>query len=79
MRFFANQRRGDERLIWSRDMRFLHRLHERVPEGRLIELAAGAIMIAQAENLTENLATEIAGPSGPEFGLVEVDASLPES
>jgi len=79
VRFFANQRRGDERLIWSRDMRFLHRLHERVPEGRLIELAAGAIMIAQAENLTENLATEIAGPSGPEFGLVEVDASLPES
>ena len=79
MRFFANQRRGDERLIWSRDMRFLHRLHERVPEGRLIELAAGAILIAPAESLTENLATEIAGPSGPEFGLVEVDASLPES
>jgi len=79
VRFFANQRRGDERLIWSRDVRFLHRLNEHVPGGRLIELPAGAILIAPAENLTENLATEVAGPSGPEFGLVEVDASLPES
>ncbi len=80
MRFFANQRRGDERLIWSRDTRFLHRLHQRVPDARLIELAAGACLIAPAEDLTEGLATEVAGPSGgPDFGLVAVDASLPES
>jgi EAL domain-containing protein (putative c-di-GMP-specific phosphodiesterase class I) len=80
VRFFANQRRGDERLIWSRDTRFLHRLHERVPDGRLIELASGACLIAPAESLTESLAAELAGPSGgPDFGLVPVDASLPES
>ena len=79
MRFFGNQHR-DERLIWSRDTRYLHRLRERVPEGRLIELASGAILIASSDVLTETLATEIAGPSGgPDFGLVPVDASLPES
>jgi EAL domain-containing protein (putative c-di-GMP-specific phosphodiesterase class I) len=80
VRFFANQRHGDERLIWSRDTRFLHRLHQRVPECRLIELAAGACMIGPSELLTESLAAEIAGPSGgPDFGLVAVDPSLPES
>jgi EAL domain-containing protein (putative c-di-GMP-specific phosphodiesterase class I) len=80
VRFFANQRHGDERLIWSRDTRFLHRLHQRVPECRLIELAAGACLIGSAESLTESLATEIAGPSGgPDFGLVAVDPTLPES
>ena len=80
MRFFANQRRGDERLIWSRDIRFLHRLHDRVPDGRLIELDAGGCLIAPAESLPEGLAAEVAGPSGgPEYGLVAVDVSLPES
>jgi hypothetical protein len=79
VRFFGNQRRGDERLIWSRDTRYLHRLRERVPGGRLLELATGACLIAPAESLTETLAAEVAGPSGPEFGLVAVDTSLPES
>jgi EAL domain-containing protein (putative c-di-GMP-specific phosphodiesterase class I) len=80
VRFFGNQRRGDERLIWSRDTRFLHRLHQRVPDGRLLELDTGACLIGPAESLTEYLAAEVAGPSGgPDYGLVPVDASLPES
>ncbi len=80
VRFFTNQRRGDERLIWSRDMRFMHRLHERIPDGRLLDLGSGGCIIAPYELLTESLATEIAGPSGgPDFGIVTVDASLPES
>ena len=80
MRFFGNQRRRDERLIWSRDVRFLHRLHERVPDGRVLELGSGACLIAPVESLTETIAAEVAGPSGsPDYGLVQVDASLPES
>jgi len=80
VRFFTNQHRGDERLIWSRDVRYLNRLLERVPDGRLIELASGACLIAPAESLGETLAAELAGPSGdPDFGLVQVDPSLPES
>jgi EAL domain-containing protein (putative c-di-GMP-specific phosphodiesterase class I) len=79
VRFFSNQRRGDERLIWSRDMRFMHQLHARIPDGRLLDLDSGACIIAPNEFLTEALATEVAGPSGPDFGLVPVDASLPES
>jgi EAL domain-containing protein (putative c-di-GMP-specific phosphodiesterase class I) len=80
VRFFSNQHRGDERLIWSRDVRFLHRLHSRLPEAKLIELAAGACLIAPGEILTDTLAAEVAGPSGgPDYGLVQVDSSLPES
>ncbi len=80
MRFFSNQHRGDERLIWSRDVRFLHRLHGRVPEGKLIELSSGACLIAPGDVLTDNLAAEVAGPSGrPDYGLVQVDSSLAES
>ena len=80
VRFFSGQHRGDERLIWSRDVRFLHRLLERVPDGRLIELAAGACLIAPAESLSETLAAEVAGPiGGPDYGLVQVDQSLSES
>jgi EAL domain-containing protein (putative c-di-GMP-specific phosphodiesterase class I) len=80
VRFFSNQHRGDERLIWSRDVRFLHRLHTRLPEAKLIELAAGACLIAPGEVLTDSLAGEVAGPSGgPDYGLVQVDSSLPES
>ncbi len=80
VRFFTNQRRGDERLIWSRDIRFLHRLAERVPEGRLLELAAGGCLIAGGDVLTETLAAEVAGPhNAPDYGLVVVDPSLPEA
>ncbi len=80
VRFFINQQRGDERLIWSRDTRFLHRLQERVPDGRVIELASGACLIAPAESLTELVAAQVAGPSGgPDYGIVSVDAGLPES
>jgi hypothetical protein len=80
VRFFGNQRRGDERLIWSRDVRFLHRLYERVPDGRVLELGWGACLIAPVESLTETIAAEVAGPSGsPDHGLVQVDASLLES
>jgi EAL domain-containing protein (putative c-di-GMP-specific phosphodiesterase class I) len=80
VRFFVGQRHGEERLIWSRDTRFLHRLRDRIPETRFIELSSGACLIGSAEALTESLAAEIAGPSGgPDYGLVAVDASLPES
>ena len=79
VRFFTDKRRGDERLIWSRDMRFMHRLQVLVPDGRLLDLGSGGCIIAPGEALTDGLAAEVAGPNGPDFGLVAVDATLPES
>ncbi|MGH2512403.1 MAG: EAL domain-containing protein, partial [Candidatus Limnocylindrales bacterium] len=60
--------------------RYLHALEGRLPDGRLIELAAGGCLIAPAERLTDTLAAEVGASTGnPDYGLVLVDASLPES
>ena len=79
MRFFANPRRPvDERLLWSRDIRFVHRLASLVPDSRVLELDSGAIVIAPASELTELVASSIAREArAPEYGLVTVDDSLP--
>ena len=81
MRLFANARRPlDERLLWSRDARFVHRLASFVPEARVLELDSGAIVIAPSSELTELVAGSIAREArAPEYGLVTVDAALPEA
>ncbi len=73
VRFFSTQRRIDERLLWSRDIRYLHRLAEQVGGARLLELASGGCLIGPAATLTDAIAAEVAGPGGPEYGLVNVD------
>jgi EAL domain-containing protein (putative c-di-GMP-specific phosphodiesterase class I) len=81
VRLFANPRRPlDERLLWSRDVRFVHRLASFVPDARVLELDSGAIVIAPSSELTELVAGSIAREArGPEYGLVTVDAGLPEA
>jgi len=82
VRFFQSQRRpsGEERLLWARDIRFAHRVVETLPDARVLELDSGIAIIAPADELTESLAADIArGVRSPEYGLVTVDASLPES
>ena len=81
MRLFASPRRAvDERLLWSRDTRFVHRLASFVPGARVLELDSGAIVIAPASELTELVAHSIAREArSPEFGVVTVDAELPEA
>ncbi len=81
MRFFSPHRANqDERLLWSRDIRFAHRLAQRAPGARLLELESGACIIAAASGLTESLTSEVARQAHePEYGLVSVDASLPEA
>jgi EAL domain-containing protein (putative c-di-GMP-specific phosphodiesterase class I) len=69
-----------EQLLWSRDIRFVHRLAETIRGARVLELETGTVLIAPRESLTEAAATEVAGSvNGPEYGLVAVDASLPRS
>ena len=81
MRIFTAPRRApDERLLWSRDIRFVHRLAAMAAGARTIELDAGTVLIGPANVLTEHLVEAAADATGePEFGLVSVDTELPES
>ena len=79
MRLFHGSQSNDERLLWSRDIRFVHRLSEVVPGSRILELESGTILIGDAAFLTDARATETAeSVHDPEYGLVTVDPKLPE-
>jgi EAL domain-containing protein (putative c-di-GMP-specific phosphodiesterase class I) len=70
---------GDDRLLWSRDIRFARRLAEAVPSGRVFELDAGIVVIGPASELTDTRASQVAAAvHSPPYGLVTLDASLPE-
>ncbi len=78
MRLFSGRNQSEERLIWSRDVRFIHTLAARVPNGRQIELEAGSCLIGPGHELTDAVTGDVARAShGAEFGLVNVDQSLP--
>lgn len=80
MRFLSTQRRAtEERLLWSRDIRFVHRLAMLIDGGRLIELDTGTVLIGPADTLTDDIAADVAqAANGPEYGLVAVDDGLAE-
>jgi len=80
MRFFdQHRRREDERLLWSRDVRFTNRLARLIPGARVLELESGTVVIGPSSLLTDALAADIAGgPHPAEYGLVAVDDSLAE-
>jgi EAL domain-containing protein (putative c-di-GMP-specific phosphodiesterase class I) len=68
----------DERLLWSRDIRFAHRLLGSLPDCRSYELDAGIVVIGPADDLTDTRAAEIASAvHSPAYGLVTLDRSLP--
>ena len=81
MRLFAPPRRStDERLLWSRDVRFVRWLADDIAGSRFLELDSGAVLIATAALLTEAIAADVAAESNTDdYGLVTVDASLPEA
>jgi EAL domain-containing protein (putative c-di-GMP-specific phosphodiesterase class I) len=80
VRLFTPQRRSEaERLLWSRDIRFVNRLASAIPDSRFVELDSGACVIASGEMLTDGLAVEWARASrDPQYGIIDVDATLPE-
>ena len=80
MRFLHGGRRdnGEERLLWSRDIRFAHRLSEALPGCRSYELDAGIVVIGPADDLTDSRASGIAAAvHSPPYGLVTLDIGLP--
>ena len=79
LRLFHGSHAVEERLLWSRDIRFVHRLAALVAGARVLELDSGTILIAGAQALTDRVAAETAaGAHEPEYGLVTVDPGLPE-
>ena len=69
----------DERLLWSRDIRFVHRLSARLPGSRLLELETGVVLLAPANMLSDRVAAIVAeDANASEYGLVGVDSSLAE-
>jgi EAL domain-containing protein (putative c-di-GMP-specific phosphodiesterase class I) len=81
VRFFSHQRPAeDERLLWSRDLRFTNRLSLSIPGARVLDLDSGTAVIAPATILTEQVAAAVARQvRSPDYGLVNVDRNLPES
>ena len=81
VRFIVGSKResGDERLLWSRDIRFAHRLLDVLPACRSHELDSGIVVIGPAEVLTDTRCAEIAATvRSPAYGLVALDPALPE-
>jgi EAL domain-containing protein (putative c-di-GMP-specific phosphodiesterase class I) len=81
LRLPLGSRRGsDERLLWSRDVRFVHNLATEVPGARALELDSGAVLIAPAAEMTEALAAEVAAEwHDAVFWMATVDSALPEA
>jgi EAL domain-containing protein (putative c-di-GMP-specific phosphodiesterase class I) len=66
-------------LLWSRDIRFAHRLLDAIPGSRSYELDAGIVVIASADDLTDAWTAEVAAAvRSPAYGLVTLDSTLPE-
>jgi EAL domain-containing protein (putative c-di-GMP-specific phosphodiesterase class I) len=81
-RFFTPQQRGlaDERLLWTRDIRFANRLAEAIPDAHVLELESGTAIVAPTNELTESLAGEIARTvRNPPYGMVSIDQTIPEA
>jgi EAL domain-containing protein (putative c-di-GMP-specific phosphodiesterase class I) len=80
MRFLAGPRReGEQRLLWSRDVRFAHRLAASLPHVRSYELDAGIVLIGPSNDLTDARAAAVAAATrAPAYGLVTLDPELPE-
>jgi EAL domain-containing protein (putative c-di-GMP-specific phosphodiesterase class I) len=81
--FFAPRQRQpqeDERLLWTRDIRFANRLAEALPDAHVLELESGTAIVARTIDLTESLAGEIARTvRNPPYGMVSIDQTIPEA
>jgi EAL domain-containing protein (putative c-di-GMP-specific phosphodiesterase class I) len=80
VRFLTGARRdGEQRLLWSRDLRFAHRVGATLANVRTYELDAGIVLTGPASELTDSWIAEVAAATNtPDYGLVSLDPTLPE-
>ncbi|HET7678063.1 MAG TPA: EAL domain-containing protein [Candidatus Limnocylindrales bacterium] len=76
MRLFKRSGRIPERLLWSRDERFVAGLADGVPDARVVVIASGAVLIGSGEGLSDAYVASRAGAIP--YGLVALDPGLPE-
>jgi FOG: EAL domain len=77
--FQPRRRSSEERLLWSRDARFVDRLAAGLPGSRVLELDSGSVLITLAERLTDTIAEDVAELVGnPDYGMATIDGDLPE-
>ena len=75
----ARARHGDvERLLWSRDRRFVSRLAQNLPSAQITELAdSGWSVIDSVENLSDNLISRLGQETS--YGVADIDPGQPAS
>lgn len=80
MRFLsASKHSGEQRLLWSRDIRFARLVADEIPGARVLDLESGIVVIGPASELTDALVAEVADEiQAPPYGVANLDASLPE-
>jgi EAL domain-containing protein (putative c-di-GMP-specific phosphodiesterase class I) len=79
VRFFPTLKTTDERLLWSRDIRFARRVADECEGARVLELDSGIVVTATAADLTDEFVAEIASEvHAPPYGLVTLDRARPE-
>jgi EAL domain-containing protein (putative c-di-GMP-specific phosphodiesterase class I) len=81
VRLFTSQRRTEEeRLLWTRDIRFANRVADAIPGARLLELDAGSCVVGPAAVMLDQVVARIARDARePEYGIVAVDPAVPEA
>jgi EAL domain-containing protein (putative c-di-GMP-specific phosphodiesterase class I) len=78
MRFSHARQGAVERLLWSRDSRFISRVAQSLPQARVIAVAdSGWCVLDGVSELTESRVRPLAMAST--YGLVDVDPALPAS
>lgn len=77
MSFFGRSRNRDERLLWSRDERFVGQLAQVLHGTRVLPLHVGACLIGPLEAMGEARISQLAGEI--RYGLVRVDGTAAET
>jgi EAL domain-containing protein (putative c-di-GMP-specific phosphodiesterase class I) len=78
VRFVRTRQGAVERLLWSRDSRFVTQLRKQLPHAQIVEVAdSGWCVLAPAGDLTEDLVSRLAEASS--YGVADVDQSQPSS
>lgn len=75
VRWLGRPSRTEERLLWSRDERFVAHVAEHVPNGLHVVIASGAVLIGSGEGMSDAVISSMSGSI--DYGLVLLDSDLP--
>jgi len=75
VRWLNRGSQGEERLLWSRDERFVAQVATRVPHGTHIVIASGAVLIGTGDEMADAVVSALAGPV--DYGLIALDPLMP--